>query len=658
MLKREQNYHPTGQRSTINQRRINAGTIMPSYFSCNFLIFLRFIAGLLFIFLCSGCAPQVKTAAWVIRFDIDSPQKIDRVCNAAKSAGLDELLVQVRGRGDAYYQSSIAPSPDYHEGNAVDFDPLEQTLESCRPLPIHAWLNVYYLWGDLKPPKNLNHPGSPDQPWILKDNNGRSVSDYSAFDKQLGWIEGVYADPASGQYRKLFTEVVNELINNYKVQGIHLDFARYPGAAYGKNDRLAAEFEKIWGLDPRLLPDDLDREKIKKWLNGQQSPADLLLTTGALFWNELRAQQITRLIREVRATINSHRNGRGQRAIRFTAAVFPDASEAYLTKGQDWQSWADQGLVDGLYPMAYFGDLDRVTTQLDQVASEVTPQVELWAGLGAYIKDPQRIAEETAIARRNGYQGIVLFSLGHLLDKDEPISAYTEAARAPLFTLQSKIASSKAQCYPGSDNPSLKVCTTELTGIVYKSFSNSPPFQSDLEQILSRRLAEYRQAMPMIGQSLNLLQKTTLTLPEQIELRGIFRYTSPLDSENRWQQQRQTCEEARQLLESGEPFGIIAKKMSQGGTKSMGGLLGSRFIDQLDPIDRQLALLQPQQISPVIEVANGFWVYRLDSKETGKPIEFEKTPWPARRILFRQQLTETLQSQAADINTLAGKQGN
>ena len=623
---------------------------MYNHFFYNLLISLRFISCLLVIYLCSGCAPPVKTAAWVIRFDIDSPEKIDRVCNAAKNAGLDELLVQVRGRADAYYQSSIAPRPQNLDKIAADFDPLSQTLEKCKPLPIHAWLNVYYLWGDIKPPKNHKHPGHPDNPWILTDNNGRYVSNYSEFDKRLGWIEGVYADPASAEYRKLFIEIINELIANYDVQGIHLDFIRYPGAGYGKNDRLADEFEKIWGLDPRILPDKLNHQKIKNWLNGEQSPGDRILTTGALFWNELRSKQITKLIRKVRNTIDKQE----KKNISLTVAVSPDASEAYLTKAQDWQTWAAEKLINGLYPMTYFGNIDRVSTQLDQVASEVNPQVDLWAGLGAYIKDPKSIAEETTIARRNGYKGIVLFSLGHLLNKNEKISSYAQAAATPIFNFKSKTYPTTDQCYPSASNSSLKICISDMRNIIFKSFDGSPPYIENLDQILTQRLKEYRQAMNLnIGQTLNVLQKTTITLPDQIKLRGIFRYASPQDSKQRWQEQQKTCEEARQQIKSGEPFGITAQKMSQGGTKSMGGMLGTKFIDQLDPVDRQLVHLTPNEISQVIKVDNGFWLYRIDKKKKSRPIMFSKAPWPAKRILFRQQLNDTMQHHAGEINTLA-----
>jgi len=372
---------------------------------------------------CASCFPRTRTAAWVIRHDVDSPQKIEAVCAAARQAGFDELLVQVRGRADAFYRSDIAPWPESLAGAPPGFDPLAEILARCAPLPVHAWLNVYYLWGDTVPPENQAHPGSPAQPWILGDDEGRPLTDYSEFAKKLNWLEGVYADPASPEYRKLFLQVVRELVSRYPVSGIHLDFIRYPGDSFGRGGALGREFAQEIGLDPRLLPDHLNRDVVFDWLHGRQSPADRVLTTAALYWKEMRAAQVSQLLSEVRRTIKQH----GGDDIKLSVAVLADAGQAFLENGQDWRSWSAAEQIDALYPMAYFGSSQRVGAQLREVAAGQTPgsPVRIWAGLGAYIKDSRRIAEEARIARNNGYNGIALFSLGHLLHGPEAISAYT-----------------------------------------------------------------------------------------------------------------------------------------------------------------------------------------------------------------------------------------
>ena len=71
------------------------------------------------------------------------------VADAAR-AGITDLFVQVRGRGDAYYESSIVPAAlplrDAWKRHGR-YDPLEDVLESAhaRGIRVHAWMNVYLV---------------------------------------------------------------------------------------------------------------------------------------------------------------------------------------------------------------------------------------------------------------------------------------------------------------------------------------------------------------------------------------------------------------------------------------------------------------------------------------------------------------------------------
>ena len=595
------------------------------------------------LLLLPACAPRLKTAAWVVRFDLDSPAEVAAVCSEARQAGFDELLVQVRGRADAHYRSEIAPRAENLAAAPADFDPLAQLLTGCAPLPLHAWLNVYYLWGGAAPPENPRHPGHPGQPWILADNTGRPVSLYSAREKRLGWIEGSYADPASAEYRALFVEVVKELLSRYPVAGIHLDFIRYPGPGYGKSEPLAGEFQRLWGLDPRLLPERLSAEAVTAWLEGTQPPADRVLTTAALFWNEFRAGQVTRLVREVRQAVDQS----GAPGTILSAAVFPEASAAYLENGQEWQAWAAEGLVDALYPMAYFGDLDRVGNQLREIAATTprNPKVALWAGLGAADKDPDQPGEEVRIAGESGYNGVALFSLGHFLkNKPKPDQAWSEAMPAPRRNPAPQTEPAPAGPLAAAPPAFLPPDLQGLKVIVGKALGGAAP-TIDLETRLALRLREYEEARQQaIAQTISQLESGPVTLPESLELSGVFRYVNPMDSPARRQGQEALCEKARQRLLAGEEPATVAKEMSQDTTRTMGGLLAPRFLDPLNPQDRELARLAHGEISQVLRVANGFWCYRLEGRRPSGKSTFAEAPWEARRILFRRALNEIFSS--------------
>src|SRR5437763_6952454 len=68
-------------------------------------------------------APKEVRGVWVVRTDLGSPLAVTRVVQHAKMNGLNTLFAQCRGRGDAYYTSSLEPRAASLEG-APGFDPL------------------------------------------------------------------------------------------------------------------------------------------------------------------------------------------------------------------------------------------------------------------------------------------------------------------------------------------------------------------------------------------------------------------------------------------------------------------------------------------------------------------------------------------------------
>ena len=69
----------------------------------------------------------------------------------------NHLLVQVRGRGDAYYTSEIVPKSHFIQ--QIDFDPLSYLIPKAeeKGINVHAWVNTYILWSSNKKPLKENH---------------------------------------------------------------------------------------------------------------------------------------------------------------------------------------------------------------------------------------------------------------------------------------------------------------------------------------------------------------------------------------------------------------------------------------------------------------------------------------------------------------------
>jgi len=151
--------------------------------------------------------------------------EIDTIVNNIKDTGYNAVFLQVRPSADSIYPSSYFPWSRYLTGTngtapANGFDPLKYWVEVCHAnsLEIHAWINPYRVTKNSDTELNslsYNHPAKQHPEWLVK---------YS--DKNY------YFNPGIPEVRSLVCNGVNEILKNYKVDGIHMDDYFYPGAEF------------------------------------------------------------------------------------------------------------------------------------------------------------------------------------------------------------------------------------------------------------------------------------------------------------------------------------------------------------------------------------------------------------------------------------------
>src|SRR2546428_13600852 len=107
-------------------------------------------------------------ALWVVRTTLTSPEKIHKMVESAKAAGFNTIVVQVRGRGDAYYRSRWEPRAIELKDQPPDFDPLAVTIAEAhqRGLKVHAWLNTSLLANLDALPADPNHVYNKHPEWL------------------------------------------------------------------------------------------------------------------------------------------------------------------------------------------------------------------------------------------------------------------------------------------------------------------------------------------------------------------------------------------------------------------------------------------------------------------------------------------------------------
>ena len=115
-----------------------------------------------------AAAPDQTRALWVTRTTLSSPEAIRQMVRAADAGGFNTLLVQVRGRGDAYFNSTIEPRASELLAKP-EFDPLKTTLDQAHAagLKVHAWVAVNLVSSAASLPASRDHVVYRAPEWLM-----------------------------------------------------------------------------------------------------------------------------------------------------------------------------------------------------------------------------------------------------------------------------------------------------------------------------------------------------------------------------------------------------------------------------------------------------------------------------------------------------------
>jgi uncharacterized lipoprotein YddW (UPF0748 family) len=340
-------------------------------------------------------------ALWVVRDALTTPGDIDRCIDLAVQTRFHILFVQVRGRANAYYDSSLEPPAHDLRYPIRDFDPLRYMIAKAHAagIEVHAWVNVYFAWsnGDVPPPEGHVVRTRPD--WLVTDADGVRADERSVGEWKADGIEGYFVSPFSALARDHVVAVVADLIDRYDVDGIHLDYVRFPGAAYGFGLEARTRFALDWGFDPADLHKD---PALVSAVIGVGAAASL-----DSVWAARRSQQVDSLVLALRDV---------SAGLPLSAAVVADPQSARKDKGQDWVGWVHRRWMDFVVPMAYNyrpGDFrDWV-----QIMHNTIGRDRMLVGLAIYGGRDAYVDRSINILRVDRVSGFAIFSYNVLAER-------------------------------------------------------------------------------------------------------------------------------------------------------------------------------------------------------------------------------------------------
>ncbi len=364
----------------------------------------------------AAAAPDETRALWVLRTSLATPDSITTLVRSARDHGFNTLLVQVRGRGDAYYRSGIEPSSAELVRQPETFDPLAMVLERAHAagIRVHAWVNVNLISSAADLPSAREHVIYRHPSWLMvprdiaqelaaiEPESPAYVGKLARWTRaQAAEVEGLYMSPIAPDAAEYVESIVRDITRRYAVDGVHFDYARYPSDRFDYSRGAIREFRAT--VRPKL------DAAVRRTLDGEES-VDLFAYPDALpdQWRTFRRARMTALIARLRGAVKVER----PQAL-VTAAAAPDLHEAFDRRLQDWRGWLDAGLIDAICPMAYTTEPARFAEQI-AAAREAAGTRAVWAGIGAYRLSPRETIDNIQTARRLGAAGVILFSYDSL----------------------------------------------------------------------------------------------------------------------------------------------------------------------------------------------------------------------------------------------------
>ncbi len=329
---------------------------------------------------------------WMVRDDLETAASIDSMVDLAVSCGANGLVAQVVGRGESYYESDILPEATFQQG----LDPLAYLIARARPagLEVHAWVNAYLVWSAPLPPRDTAHVWHAHPDWFMTDREGRSTRSYTDAELDAAGIVGATLSPALPEVRAWLADIASEIAGGYAVDGIHLDYIRYPGPSFGFEPEATGAFQMDTGLDPTPLARGYGMTEVL-----QEA------------WREWRTEQVTLTVETVRSALRAEAPG-----MPLSCAVMADPDEALSVWCCDWGGWLEEGLVDFVCTMAYTTSSERAV-ELAEEGTE-TGGERVVHGIGVFNQPVSSALVGAEAALGLGAGGVCVFSIGSMPRED------------------------------------------------------------------------------------------------------------------------------------------------------------------------------------------------------------------------------------------------
>ncbi|MGD9579964.1 MAG: glycoside hydrolase family 10 protein [Vampirovibrionia bacterium] len=329
-------------------------------------------------------------ALWLDRgtvVSVKTPQEMKKLFDKIEEAGINVVYIETINAGFPIYPSRYIEQNPLTKG----YDPLKYAIKEAheRDIELHAWAWIFAVG-------NTRHNVLIDKP---KNYPGPIISNNFYDGAMLGQNGNLlpnnqteyWLNPANEDVRKLQMNILKEIVTNYDVDGIQLDYIRYPFQS--SRNLMGFDFagKELFEKETGYSLDNLNSETLNAWKDWKTKKISTFV------------EQVSRTLRHIKPDIQ------------ISAAVYAgDRRKRLDTIQQDWESWIDNGWVDTLSPMSYATDTEKLTELAGYVKDASNNKALVYPGLAIRQLDTANFLEQLDTVRSLGMVGNTIFAMAHL----------------------------------------------------------------------------------------------------------------------------------------------------------------------------------------------------------------------------------------------------
>ena len=307
------------------------------------------------------------------------PGSWEKTCRILARAGITAVFPNMLWSGVAHYPSDVVRESSVCK---VYGDQLKSCIQAAHKngLKVHVW-KVCWNLGNL-----------PEEVIRALEKEGRLQQ--SDTGKTLSWL-----CPSHPENVAMELKAISELITRYHIDGVHLDYVRYPGKNACYCPMCKQQFEQWMGRKIANWPDSVKKGKLQD---------------SYIAW---RSSQMTDFVRSAHHIIKKLKPD-----IQVSVAVYPDYPACKKTLGQDWALWLKKGYVDFVCPMNYVPDMASFRMLLRRQLKLPQAKYRIFPGIGVTTSRCRLRADEVIdrinCVREEGAMGFILFDLNRNLENE------------------------------------------------------------------------------------------------------------------------------------------------------------------------------------------------------------------------------------------------